>query len=78
MVRASGKKVIGVIKEKGRAQQELTAAIAAGHTHAHGEEITKDGGHLDRFFNYDTTQLTLLHSVLYLRWKHRPLRDRYC
>lgn len=46
MVRASGKKVVGVIKEKESAQQELNAAIAAGHTYAYGEELTKDGEHL--------------------------------
>jgi hypothetical protein len=72
MVRASGKKVIGVIKEKEAAQTELKAAIAAGHTHALGEEVSKDCEHLGRFFNRDTTQPILLHSVLHLRWKHRP------
>lgn len=53
MVCASGKKVIGVIKEKEQAQQELKAAVAAGYTHALGEELTKDGEHLDHFFNRD-------------------------
>ncbi|KDR70953.1 hypothetical protein GALMADRAFT_144419 [Galerina marginata CBS 339.88] len=42
LIRASGKKVIGVIKGKEQAEQELKAAIAAGHTHAYGEELTKD------------------------------------
>ncbi|GLB39924.1 hypothetical protein LshimejAT787_0704340 [Lyophyllum shimeji] len=42
LVRASGKKVIGVVKEKDQAQKELNAAIAAGHTAALGEEQTKD------------------------------------
>jgi hypothetical protein len=46
MIRANGKKVIGVIKEREQAQKDLNAAIAAGHTAALGEEQTKDGEHL--------------------------------
>ncbi|KAG6856365.1 hypothetical protein H0H87_005275 [Tephrocybe sp. NHM501043] len=42
MVRASGKKVIGVIKEKDLAQKEMDAAIAQGHAAALGEELAKD------------------------------------
>lgn len=42
LVRESGKKIIGVVKEKDQAQREMDAALGAGHTAALGEEQTKD------------------------------------
>ena len=60
LVRESGKKIIGVVKEKDQAQQEMNAAIAAGHTAALGEEQTKDGEHLIRLIlNQPTNCLTI-------------------
>ncbi|KAG6836898.1 hypothetical protein H0H93_001485 [Arthromyces matolae] len=42
MVRANGRKVIGVIKDKDQAVREMNTAKTAGHVFVLGEELTKD------------------------------------
>ncbi|KAG6848080.1 hypothetical protein H0H93_003590 [Arthromyces matolae] len=47
MIRASRKEVIGVIKDKEQALQEINTAKAEGHAFALGEELTKDVGNIN-------------------------------
>ena len=45
LVRESGRKIVGVVKEKEQAKKEMDAALAAGRAAADLKEETKDGGY---------------------------------